>query len=139
MSRLQGALGGDARVVLVVGDAGVGKTWFVGEGMARASASGMVVVRGECLPLEGTLPLLPVAAALDELGRLDGGGLLEAALDGAARFVRAEVGRLLPRLELGGRSGTGSRGQGWRRDRLFSAVAELLDAVAREVSGGTGD
>ncbi len=96
LSRLARALGGDARLVLVAGDAGVGKTRFAGEGMARAAAAGMVMVRGECLPVAGTLPLLPVAAALGELGGLDGGGLLAAALDAAPQFVRAEVGRLLP-------------------------------------------
>jgi ATP-dependent Clp protease ATP-binding subunit ClpA len=46
LSRLLGALGGDARLVLVVGDAGVGKTRFVTEGIARAEAAGMVMVRG---------------------------------------------------------------------------------------------
>lgn len=105
--------------------------------MARASAAGLVMVRGECLPMEGKLPLLAVAAALDQLSRRDGGGLLEAALDAAPGFVRAEVGRLLPRLELvGGTTATGSRGQGWRRELLFSAVAELLDAVARVAAVG---
>jgi AAA ATPase domain len=38
LSRLVGVLGGGARLVLVTGDAGVGKTRFVGEGMARAVA-----------------------------------------------------------------------------------------------------
>jgi MoxR-like ATPase len=46
LSRLLGALGDDARLVLVVGDAGVGKTRLAGEGMARAAAAGMVAVRG---------------------------------------------------------------------------------------------
>ena len=55
LSRLLAALGGDARLVLVVGDAGVGKTRFAAEGMARAAAAGMVMVRGECLPLAQTL------------------------------------------------------------------------------------
>ena len=103
MSRLLGVLVGDARLVLVVGDAGVGKTRFVTEGMDRAAAAGMVVVRGECLPLAGTLPLFPVADALGELGRLEGGGLLAAALDAALRQMRA--GRSLPhggRPEPGG-------------------------------------
>ena len=45
LSRLLGALGGDARLVLVVGDAGVGKTRFVEEGMARAEAAGMILQR----------------------------------------------------------------------------------------------
>jgi hypothetical protein len=78
LSRLLGALAG-AWLVLVTGDAGVGKTRFAGEGMARAGAGGMVAVRGECLPLSGT-PLLPVASALGELAGLDDGRVLAAAL-----------------------------------------------------------
>ena len=113
LSRLLGALGGDARMVLVVGDAGVGKTRFAGEGMDRAAAAGMVVVRGECLPLAGTLPLLPVAVALGELAGLEGGGLLAAALDAAPGFVRGEVGRLVPELGPGGGPGLDDRGGGW--------------------------
>src|SRR5215475_10448404 len=92
LSRLLGALDGDARMVLVVGDAGVGKTRFAGEAMSRAAAAGMAMARGECLPLAGTLPLLPVATAIAELGRLAGGALLAAALDAAPGYVRAEVG-----------------------------------------------
>jgi hypothetical protein len=84
LSRLLAALAGDARLVLVVGDAGVGKTRFAGEGMARAAAAGTVAVRGECLPLTETLPLLPVAAAVSELARMDGGRLMEAGLAAAA-------------------------------------------------------
>jgi hypothetical protein len=38
-----GALGGDARLLLVLGDAGVGKTRFAGEVMTRAAAAGMVM------------------------------------------------------------------------------------------------
>ena len=138
LSRLLAALGGDVRLVLVVGDAGVGKTRFVAEGMARAAAAGAVMVRGECLPLAEALPLLPVAAALGELARLDGGGLLAAALDAAPGYVRAEVGRLLPGLGPGGGPGpAGGRDEGWQRERLFAAVAELLDAVAGS-AGCTG-
>jgi ATP-dependent Clp protease ATP-binding subunit ClpA len=57
-----GALGGDAR--MVVGDAGVGKTRFVAEGMARAAAEGMPSVSGACRPLAEKLPLLPMAEAV---------------------------------------------------------------------------
>ena len=46
LSRLEGALGGDARLVLVVGDAGVGKTRFAGECMRRAAAGGWSVSWG---------------------------------------------------------------------------------------------
>ena len=137
MSRLLGALAGSARLVLVVGDAGVGKTRFAGEAMARAAAGGMVMVRGECLPLAETVPLLPVAGALGELARADDGDLVAAALDAVPGYVREEVGRLVPGLALPGGPGlAGGRDDGWRRGRLFSAVAELLDAVAGSRGGG---
>jgi len=150
LSRLLAALAGEVRIVLVVGDAGAGKTRLAGEAMARASATGMVTVRGECLPLGETLSLLPVAGALGELARLDGGGLLDAALAAAPPYVRREVARLLPRL--GPDSGPGSSPgsgpdsgpeeagweQGWQRGRLFLAVAELLDAAARVSGSGVG-
>jgi AAA ATPase domain len=74
LSQLLRALDGDTRLVLVVGDAGMGKTRFVDEAMERAAAAGIVMVRGECLPLAGTLPLLPVGDALGELARLEGAG-----------------------------------------------------------------
>ena len=131
LSRLEGALAGDPRLVLVVGDAGIGKTRFAGEGMRRAAASGMVCVFGGCLPLAGELPLLPVADALGELNRLAGGELVEDALNRVPRYVRTEVARLLPGLETAEPVRAGRAG-GWQRDRLFSAVAELLDAVAGE-------
>jgi DNA-binding CsgD family transcriptional regulator/tetratricopeptide (TPR) repeat protein len=137
LSRLLGALGGDARLVLVVGDAGVGKTRFVAEGIARAETAGMVMLRGESLPLSGTLSLLPVADALGELGRRGGGALLAAALDAAPGYVRDEVGRLLPGLGPGGPAADGRDGE-WSRERLFAGVAELLAVVARKSGSGVG-
>ena len=63
LSRLLGALGGDARLVLVVEDEGVGKTRFVGEEFAWTAAACMVMVRGECMPLAGMRPMLIGLAA----------------------------------------------------------------------------
>jgi len=139
LSRLRAALGAGTRLLLVVGDAGVGKTRFAGVGVRRAAADGLVPVWGRCLPLAEKLPLLPVAEALGELSRLDGGGLLEAALAMAPPYVRAETARLLPRLGPGGMEAGergDERGEGWRRDRLFAGVAELLEAVARRAPVG---
>ena len=138
LSRLLGALGGDGRLVLVVGDAGAGKTRFVAESMDRAAAAGMVMVRGECLPLAGMLPLLPVRDALGELARLDGGGLLAAALDAAPGYVREEVGRLLPGMGQDAGTGPAGRDGEWSRQRLFAGVAELLAAVAGGSPSGVG-
>jgi DNA-binding CsgD family transcriptional regulator len=84
---------------------------------------------GGCLPLADKLPFLPVAAALGELGAVDGGALVEGALGAAPGCVRREVGRLVPRLARG-EAGPGGRAGGWQRERLFSAVGELLGAVA---------
>jgi MoxR-like ATPase len=50
LSRLQQALAGGG-LVLVVGDAGIGKTRFVAEGLARATAHGTVTIDGGCLQL----------------------------------------------------------------------------------------
>jgi DNA-binding CsgD family transcriptional regulator/tetratricopeptide (TPR) repeat protein len=130
LSRLESALAERARLVLVVGDAGIGKTRFVAEGLRRAAAVGMVAVGGGCLPLTEKLPLLPLADALDELSRLDGGVRFEAALTAAPAYVRPEVARLLPRLAEGEPEATGGA-EGWRQDRLFAGIAELLGGVAR--------
>ena len=135
LSRLLAALGGDARLVLAVGDAGVGKTRFAAEGMESAAAAGMVMIRGECLPLAGTLPLLPVADALGELAGLEDGRMLARALAAAPGYVREEVARLLPGLD-GDNGPVPVKGGGeWSRQRLFTGVAELLAAVAGQSSG----
>ena len=46
LSGLRSALDGNTRLLLVVGDAGVGKTRFVAEGLRRAAADGVVIGRG---------------------------------------------------------------------------------------------
>ena len=76
LARLAGALAGEARLVLVVGDAGVGKTRFVAEALRAAAAGGVVAAWGGCLPLAEQLPLLPVAQALGELSRREDGRLI---------------------------------------------------------------
>ena len=43
----------------------------------------------------------------------------------------------MPALGPGGGGSTG-RYEGWERERLFSAVAELLDAVAGRSAAGVG-
>src|SRR6478672_8309265 len=100
-SRLLAAVCGGARLVVVTGDAGVGKTRFATEGMRRVAADGAVAIWGGCLPMRETLPLLPLADALGELSRIDGGAVLESALATAPRYVRVEVARLLPELGSG--------------------------------------
>jgi DNA-binding CsgD family transcriptional regulator/tetratricopeptide (TPR) repeat protein len=133
LSRLRAVVGGEARLLLVMGDAGVGKTRLVTEGMRRAAADGVVSIWGGCLPMRETLPLLPVMDALGELSLVDGGKLLDAALAISPRYVRTEMERLLPQLETGEAQASG-RGDGGQRDRLFAAIADLLSAAARRRS-----
>src|SRR5262245_56298503 len=130
LSRLESVLAERARLVLVVGDAGIGKTRFVAEGLVQASAGGMLTVGGGCLPLAVKPPLLPVADALAELSRLDGGAPFEAALAAAPPYVRPELARLLPGLAAAEPVAV-EPVEGWRYERLFAAVAELLDGVTR--------
>ena len=135
LGQLRMALEGETRLLLVVGDAGVGKTRFAGEGMRRAAGEGVVCLWGGCLPLAATLPLRPVSEALDALATVDGGRLLEDGLGRVPPYVRAELGRLLPRLGPAALAEAGG-GESWQRERLFSAVAELLGAVAHRSAVG---
>src|SRR5262245_1850967 len=60
------ATGGGAGVVLVGGEAGIGKTRLLDDAAATALAEGFLVVRGGCVSLgsdEG-LPFAPIAEAL---------------------------------------------------------------------------
>ena len=132
LSGLRAVLDGDTRLLLVAGDAGVGKTRFVAESLRRAAADGLLPVWGACLPLAEKLPFLPVTEVLDALSRLEGGTLLERALDNVPPYARAETARLLPRLQPSDAS-AGGRAEGWQRGRLLAGVAELLAAVAQQV------
>jgi DNA-binding CsgD family transcriptional regulator len=52
--------------------------------------------------------------------------------------VRAEVERLVPQLGSNGGPGLDEPGEGWRRERLFAAVAQLLAAVVAGSETGAG-
>ena len=56
---------GDGSVVLVEGEAGIGKSRLMARLESRAGAAGVAVLVGECLPLaEGELAFAPIVAAL---------------------------------------------------------------------------
>jgi DNA-binding CsgD family transcriptional regulator len=124
LAGLRAALGDGSRLVLVAGDAGIGKTRFVTEGLRDTPQ-----VWGACLPLAEKLPFLPVTETLDALSRIGDGALLAGALAAIPPYAQAEAARLLPQLPPpaaeAARPGSG------QRERMFSGVAELLAAAAR--------
>ena len=133
VSELRAALGGGSRLVLVAGDAGIGKTRFVTEGLR-----GTLSVWGACLPLTEKLPFLPVAEALDALSRLDDGALLAGALAAIPAYAQAAAARLMPHLQPADAT-PGTRSTGGQRERILSGVAELLAAVGPAVRARRGD
>jgi ATP/maltotriose-dependent transcriptional regulator MalT len=99
VARLREALGrasaGAPAVVVVAGEAGVGKTRLVAELLDRAAASGTVALAGGCLDVaEGVLAYAPLVEALRSLTRTLGPDELERVLGGA----RAELAILVPEL-----------------------------------------
>jgi len=64
---LTDAAAGTGRLVLVEGDAGVGKTRLVQEFADRAAATGATVLSGGCLQLEADIPYAPFDEALSAI------------------------------------------------------------------------
>src|SRR3981081_340593 len=85
---------GDASVVLVAGEAGMGKTRMADELMVRARKIGFEVLTGACSEAELSLPSLPFVEAVGNyLARAD----LEPLRERLGTSSR-ELGRLFPRL-----------------------------------------
>ena len=93
---LESAVAGEPVVVLVGGEAGVGKTRLVEEAAARARAEGARVLTGSCIEVGGEgLPLSPVVDVLRSLMRQ----MPDDELDGVLGPARIELARLLPELD----------------------------------------
>ncbi|MFF8395122.1 helix-turn-helix transcriptional regulator [Streptomyces sp. NPDC016172] len=121
LSRLSGVLerarGGEARAVLLAGDAGVGKTRVLDEVGGQAAAAGMTVVTGHCVDLGDVgLPYLPFTEIL---------GVLAA----DERFAGPLGAHPVVERLLG--AGTDSVRDVDARLRLFEGMAGLLAEVAQ--------
>ena len=113
--------GGEPAVVLIGGEAGVGKTRLVGELSALGSAAGFWVLTGQCIELgaEG-LPLAPLVDVLRALARETPAGELVEVLGPAG----PGLARLLP--ELGPGSAAPAAGEGLQAGQLLELVLGLL-------------
>ena len=90
--------GADVNALLVVGEAGVGKSRLLAAATAAVPAD-VAVLQGGCLPLSERRPFLPVVDVLRSMAEIDGGQLLKSVVADCPTFVRLELARLLPELE----------------------------------------
>ncbi|MEU4267407.1 AAA family ATPase [Streptomyces sp. NPDC026092] len=112
-------------VLLVTGEAGLGKTRLVGDAARRAAEEGTAVLWGAGHDAEGHTPYGPFAEALD--GWLADRPASERARAGAEY---PELAALLP--SLGRVRPVSGRSPEEERDRLFRAAAGLLGELAAE-------
>jgi DNA-binding CsgD family transcriptional regulator len=124
---------GSPVVVLVGGEAGIGKSRLVAELAAQARLRGDLVLEGACPSLgsgEG-LPFAPIAEALRGLLRSSDPTLLDDVIDPTTR----ELGRLVP--EFLGQDGDGFLPVAppeWAQTRLFDAFLTLLERIGQRRS-----
>jgi len=119
------AANGEPAVVLVGGEAGIGKTRLMSELADRCRVEGARVLVGGCLPLGGDgLPYAPIVEALRPLpGELGVGAMRE--LVGPSW---SELARLLPSL---GEPASGPAGQA-AQARLFELLLGLLGRLGEQ-------
>ena len=112
---------GESAVVLVAGEAGVGKTRLVGELAARAAERGLRVAVGRCIEFGETIwPMAPLREILARLAVELDAESLERVLGGA----RDVLGQLVP--ELGEWRSDGTRVVSERLGELVVGVFERL-------------
>lgn len=118
------------RLMLVTGEAGIGKTRLLAEIVRRARHGGAVVLASGCYEQEGRLPYSPIHDALLDYVRAQPDRTLVARLGD----LRDDITRIVPELRarIGGADETGVAAGGERRLRLFSALAQLFERIAGE-------
>jgi len=120
---LLAAIRGEGRMLLLAGDAGMGKTRLATELGERARGIGATVLSGGCSEAPLALPYLPFVEALGNyVLRADVGALRK-------RLGRSapELGNLFPRL---GPAPTEAGDPTQARLRFFEAILHLLEVVA---------
>ncbi|GAC1615111.1 MAG: helix-turn-helix transcriptional regulator [Candidatus Dormibacteraceae bacterium] len=132
LTRLEDALlaacRGAGSVMIVAGDAGLGKSRLAGEVMQRADRIGAEVMEGSCSEAELALPYLPFLEAIGNHLEATDLGRLRERLEPSAT---AELGHLFPRL--GTASGPVSDSDSSQaRMRLYEAILALLRTAAEE-------
>ncbi|HEX4673228.1 MAG TPA: AAA family ATPase [Solirubrobacteraceae bacterium] len=128
VAALESAAAGEPAVVLVGGEAGVGKTRLVEEAAERARDGGARVLTGSCIELGGEgLPLSPLVDALRTLMRVMDADELDRFLGPA----RLELARLLPELDPQAASTPAPAGESGSA-RLLELVFGVIQRLAAD-------
>jgi DNA-binding CsgD family transcriptional regulator/predicted negative regulator of RcsB-dependent stress response len=125
---LDAAVAGDPAVVLLSGEAGVGKTRLVEEAAGRASEAGARVLAGSCIEMGGEgLPFGPLAHAFRSLMRDTSPEELDAFIGSA----RSELAQVLPDLDPDSAPSASPLGEGGTA-RLIELVVGVIERLAAD-------
>ncbi|MCP3422885.1 ATP-binding protein [Nocardioides pinisoli] len=117
-------LAGRGGLLVVTGEAGIGKSTLVHAAAARTDTH---VAVGRCLPFSTDVPLMPVVELLRSIHDPDGGRWVDLALSGCPGYARGALARLLPEL---GRDAPSTDDVDFAQQHLYAAVAAVLAGLA---------
>jgi DNA-binding NarL/FixJ family response regulator len=128
---------GETVVVLVGGDAGIGKTRLVAEAATQAREAGCLVLEGGCVSLgngEG-LPFAPIVEALRRLPEIiaAGGAGAIRSVDELRSSETSDLGRLMPELGSAAGSDAGMFDRpDWAQARIFEGLLALFRRLGEQ-------
>lgn len=129
-TQIDAVASGSSRVVLLLGDAGIGKTQLAKHVVMACQARGFIALQGRGHSLHQQLAYAPIVEALSPIMSGDDPRVSTSSLFGLPG--RAELGRLFP--GLGGELIHPLGDPALERVRLFEAVARLLGRIASRSS-----
>jgi predicted ATPase len=125
---LDAAVAGEPTVVLLGGEAGVGKTRLVEEAAGRANDAGARVLAGSCIEMGGEgLPFGPLAHVFRSLMR----DTSPEELDAFVGPARSELARVLPDLDPDSAPSAAPLGEGGTA-RLLELVVGVIERLAAD-------
>ena len=128
LSAVERAAAGVPTMVLIGGEAGIGKTRLLADVVETARDGGWLVLRGSCVQLgdgEG-LPFGPIAEALRTVRRDLGPGGLDELMDPAT----SELASLVPDLGVASEDPTIATRPDWAQTRVFEGLATFLGRLS---------
>ncbi len=135
---LEDASAGRARVVLIGGEAGIGKTRLVAEATDLARTAGALVLSGGCVGVaEGSLPFGPIVEAVRPLVRALEDREGEGPAEGWSPATRDAVVAVAAAFRFAGEASVRSMDAAelrpeWTRSRLYETLLDLLRRLGAE-------